>query len=157
VGGLIGGGVAIPCILGTPAGYAACTSASVPTGVAIGAGVGSSLGAGICILTSDTVAPEEAAASKAGEDVITDGEKPKEGQKEIDNTEKGRKVRGVIEDAAAAAGVKPTKTQDGQPTVVFPDGSRATGYPKSTSGNQPSIELRYPSGKLKVKSRESGF
>lgn len=96
-------------------------------------------------------------ASRAGEDVITDGGIPASGERQIDNRGKGRSVTGVLEEAAAKAGVEVGAVGDGRPSVVFPNGNRATGYPESTKTGAPSIEIRTPGGKVKIKTREDGF
>jgi uncharacterized protein RhaS with RHS repeats len=95
--------------------------------------------------------------SDKGKDKITGGKKPKDGEREIDNTGDGRAVEDVLEDAAGAAGVEVGSTSDGKPTVQFPDGSRATGYPESKGSGKPSIVVHTPKGRVKVKTREDHF
>jgi RHS repeat-associated protein len=96
-------------------------------------------------------------ASDAGRNEITQGKKPLAGSIQIDNRGQDRKVGDVIKDAAKAAGVKPEQTKGGQPTVRFPDGTRATGYPESKTTGGPSIVISSPSGKPRVKTREDDF
>jgi hypothetical protein len=66
-------------------------------------------------------------------------------------------VHDVLKDAAKAAGVGVEQTKDGKPTVVFPDGTRATGYPESRTTGGPSIEIANPEGKTRIKTREDKF
>jgi RHS repeat-associated protein len=98
---------------------------------------------------------EDRERAAAGKGVITQGETPTGGQ--IDNQGKGRSVTGVLGEAAKAAGVSPGQTKDGKPTVQFPDGSRATGYPSSTTTGAPSITIHTPKGRVGIKTREDEF
>ena len=96
-------------------------------------------------------------ASDAGRRAVTQGKKPAPGGIQIDNSGEGRSVGDVIKDAAKAAGVYSEQTKGGQPTVRFPDGTRATGYPKSKTTGGPSIVISNPSGKPRVKTREDNY
>ena len=98
----------------------------------------------------------DAEKSRDGQNVITGGTAPT-GKEGVDNRGKGRNVSDVIDEAAAAAGTKSGKAKDGNPTVVFPDGSRAIGYPSSTTTGGPSITITTPKGRVKVKTREDHF
>ncbi|MEG3148220.1 RHS repeat-associated core domain-containing protein [Sphingomonas sp. RT2P30] len=94
--------------------------------------------------------------AKDGKDVIIGGGTPNENGV-IDHRGDGRSVSDVIGSAAGAAGVRPGKTKDGNPTVVFPDGSRATGYPESSTTGAPSIVISSPKGRQGIKVREDTF
>ena len=93
--------------------------------------------------------------SKEGRNVITQGKKPS--GIEIDNRGEDRQVGEVLGEAASVAGVNVDQTKDGKPTVVFPDGSRATGYPEAASNGSPSIVISSPKGRPRVKTREDNY
>lgn len=95
--------------------------------------------------------------SEKGEGIVTEGEAPADGEKQIDKRGKGRSVRGVIQDAAGAAGVSVGETKDGKPIVVLPNGNKIIGYPESRSTGGPSIEITTPKNRTKTKTREDTF
>ena len=94
-------------------------------------------------------------STQKGLDVITGGQTPD--GKQTDNTGAGGTVGDILGEAAAATGVDVGQTKDGKPTVLFPDGSRATGHPESKTTGGLSIEVRTPKGRVKVKTREDNF
>jgi RHS repeat-associated protein len=164
----------------TEAGAAIGCAATVEAGCLPGAAAGAIIGAAIdiggtiaagCIVSSwcrGTVGAlfnegakenEEAdqRASQAGRHVVTEGQRPPKGERQIDNTGRGRKVQDVLKDAAKAGGVNVGQTKDGKPTVKFPDGTRATGYPKSKTTGGPSIVISNPKGQPRIKTREDDY
>jgi len=164
----------------TESGAAIGCAATIEFGCAPGAAVGATAGAVIdiggaiaagCAVSSwcrgavgalfneGSKSQEEAdkQASQEGRHVVTEGKQPPQGERQIDNTGGGRKVNDVLKDAAKAAGVKVEHTKDGKPTVRFPDGTRATGYPASKTTGGPSIVISNARGQPRVKTREDRY
>jgi len=95
--------------------------------------------------------------SQRGRDAVRGGREPAPGENEIDNTDQGRSVGGVLGEAAEAAGVEVETTSDGRPIVLLPDGGRLVGYPESTSGGDPTIVIQGRGGRVIDKTREASY
>jgi RHS repeat-associated protein len=110
-------------------------------------------------LVPDRLWRSDKARTAAGMEVITRGQEPPPGQKQIDFRGEGRAANSVLKEAAAAAGVEVTTASDGLSKVEFPSGTRAIAYPASRTTGGPSISVIDPSKKgtpemVIVKTRE---